>query len=172
MCSHQALKVFPVCSPSSQLCSDQVLKVVPESSPNSQLCSDQVLKVFPASSQSVPSMFPKFSKCSQQVLQIRNCVLIKFPKCSHHVPQVPNVFLMTFPIATFIPYKCSLCRVGPSVNTSMAQLHFSFQNPIFEIWVGNKIHSKIQHLSHLSSENCEINSIKSHSPRAFQQNQE
>jgi hypothetical protein len=112
-------------------------------------CFLSVPNVFPSSSQSVPSRFPKFSivfwssspnsqLCSDQVPQILNCVLIKFPNCSHHVPQVPNVFLTTFPIATFIPYKCSLCRVGPSVNTLRAQLNFSFQTQFLKFGFGTK----------------------------------
>jgi hypothetical protein len=48
---------------------------------------------------------------------------------------------------------------------------FSFQTQFLQfVWISNnKIHSKKQHLPHLSSENCEINFTKFHSPKAFQQ---
>jgi hypothetical protein len=48
---------------------------------------------------------------------------------------------------------------------------FSFQTQFLQIvWISsNKIYSKNQYLPHLSSENCEIKSIKSESPRAFQE---
>jgi len=56
-----------------------------------------------------------------------------------------------------------VCAVGVGVN------------PIFAICLNfqqQKIHSKIKYLPQLNSEDCEINSIKSNSPRAFQQHQE
>ncbi len=52
---------------------------------------------------------------------------------------------------------------------------FFLPNPIFLqfVWIfSSKIHSKNKYLPHFSSENCEINFIKSESPRAFQQHQE
>jgi hypothetical protein len=50
-------------------------------------------------------------------------------------PKFPKRSLPHFLIATFIPYKCSLCRVGPSVNTFEGTTNFSFQTQFFEIWV-------------------------------------
>jgi hypothetical protein len=102
------------------------------------MCFHQVPNVFPVGSPSSQLFLIKFSRCSQKIPQILNCVLIKFSKCSHNVPQVPNVFLMTFPIATFIPYKCSLCCVGPSVNALRAQLNFSFQTQFLKFGFGTK----------------------------------
>jgi hypothetical protein len=55
-----------------------------------------------------------------------------------------------------------LCAVGVSVNPIFAIcLNFHQQNPV-----------KNQYLPQVSYEDCEINSIKSISPRAFQQHQE
>ncbi len=51
---------------------------------------------------------------------------------------------------------------------------FFLPNPIFAICSNFQLQNplKNQCLPHLSSENCEINSIKSNLPRAFQQHQE
>jgi hypothetical protein len=55
-----------------------------------------------------------------------------------------------------------VCGVGVSVNPIFAIcLNFQQQNPL-----------KNQYLPQLNSEDCEINSIKSNSPRALQQHQE
>ncbi len=60
-------------------------------------------------------------------------------------------------------------------NTLKAQLIFSFQTQFLQFWLNfsnNKTHSKKHYLPHHSSENYEINSIKSDLSRAFQQHQE
>jgi hypothetical protein len=83
--------------------------------------------------------------------------------------------------------------VGPSVNKILYFSHFQnwkflnlvmwthwglnwffLPNPIFAIWMNLQQWNsfKNQYLSHLSSENCEINSIKSDLPGTFQQHQE
>ncbi len=84
--------------------------------------------------------------------------------------------------------------VGPSVNTFSVKKHmctilelkiskfsnvnelnwFFLPNPIFAICLNFLQHNplKNQYLPHLSSENCEINSIKSDSSKAFQEHQE
>jgi hypothetical protein len=51
---------------------------------------------------------------------------------------------------------------------------FSFQTQFCNLFEfsANKIHSKNIYLPHLSSENCEINFIKSDSPNTLQQHQE
>jgi len=51
---------------------------------------------------------------------------------------------------------------------------FFLPNPIFVIYLNFHPQNSLknQYLPHLSSEHCEINSIKSDSPRAFQQHQE
>jgi hypothetical protein len=55
-----------------------------------------------------------------------------------------------------------VCAVGVSVNPIFAIcLNFQQQNPL-----------KNQYLPQLNSQDCEINSIKSNSPRAFQKLQE
>ncbi len=58
------------------------------------------------------------------------------------------------------------CAIGPSVNTLKAKLIFSFQNPIFAIYLNFKQQNplKNQSLAHLGSNNCEISSIKPNSP--------
>jgi hypothetical protein len=60
------------------------------------------------------------------------------------------------------------------VNTLKAQPIFPLPNPIFAIQLNFQQQNplKNQYFSHLSSENYEINSIKSDSLRAFQQHQE
>ncbi len=72
-------------------------------------------------------------------------------------------------------YSSVACAVGPSVNKLRTQLIFSFQTQFLQFFFLNfqqQNSLKNEYLSHLSSENCEINSIKSDSPRAFQQHQE
>jgi len=49
------------------------------------------------------------------------------------------------------------------------QTQFFFFGNLFELPATTKTHSKIQYLPHFSFENYEINSIKSDSPRTFQQ---
>jgi hypothetical protein len=83
--------------------------------------------------------------------------------------------------------------VGPSVNKILYFSHFQnwkflnlvmwthwglnwffLPNPIFAIWMNLQQWNsfKNQYLSHLNSENCEINSIKSDLPGTFQKHQE
>jgi hypothetical protein len=59
-----------------------------------------------------------------------------------------------------------------NVNTFRAQL--IVPNPTFAICLNFQQQNSLknEYLQHLSSKNCEINSIKSDSPRAFQQHQE
>jgi len=65
------------------------------------------------------------------------------------------------------------CAVGSSVNTLRAQLNFPSKPKFCNLFGFPGIKSiKNQYLPHLTSENCEINFIKSDSPRAFQQHQE
>jgi hypothetical protein len=66
-----------------------------------------------------------------------------------------------------------VCVLGPSVNTWRAQLDFP-SKPNFTNWVefSTTDSLKNQYLSHLSSENCEMNSVKSDSLRAFQKHRE
>jgi hypothetical protein len=141
-------------------------------------CFLSVPNVFPSSSQSVLSMYPKFSivfrSSSQGVPRKFPKFSIVFWSSSQSVPiMFPKCSSPHFLIATFIPYKCSLCRVGTSVNTFEGTTNFFLPNPIFwNLGLEQNPLKKIQYLPHLSSENCEINSIKSHSPRPFQQNQE
>jgi len=67
-----------------------------------------------------------------------------------------------------------VCVLGPSVNTLRAQLIFP-SKPNFTNWVEFSTTTdplKNQYLLQLSSENCEMNSVKSDSLRAFQKHQE
>ncbi len=74
-------------------------------------------------------------------------------------------------------FSFHICRIeiskSSSVNTLKAQLIFPFK-PIFcNLFEFSEQKSlKNQYLPHLTSENYEIKSIKSDSPRAFQQHQE
>ncbi len=65
------------------------------------------------------------------------------------------------------------CAIGPSVNTLRAQLILP-SKPIFcnlfEFLTTKSTQKSISFTLYL--ENCEINSIKSNSPRAFRQHQE
>jgi hypothetical protein len=67
--------------------------------------------------------------------------------------------------------KFSKCE---RTNTLRAQLIFPSKPNFFAICLNFQQQNSLknQSLPHLSSENCEINSIKSDSPRAFQQHQE
>jgi hypothetical protein len=65
------------------------------------------------------------------------------------------------------------CAIGPSVNTLKAQLIFPSKLnfcKLFEFLTTKSF--KNQYLPQLSSENCEVNSIKFDSSSAFQQHQE
>jgi len=75
-----------------------------------------------------------------------------------------------FLVFTFAELKISK---SSSVNTLKAQLIFPFK-PIFSnlFEFSEQKSLKNQYLPHLTSENYEIKSIKSDSPRAFQQHQE
>jgi len=57
-----------------------------------------------------------------------------------------------------------------NVDTLKAQLLFPSKPIFFAIFLNFQQYNSLknQYLSHLSSENCEINSIKSDSPRGFQ----
>jgi hypothetical protein len=70
-------------------------------------------------------------------------------------------------------YSSVACGIGPSVNTLKAQ-HFFLPSPIFAICLNFQQQNSLknQYLPHLSSENCEINSIKSDSPKASKQHEE
>jgi len=60
------------------------------------------------------------------------------------------------------------------VNTLRAQLIFPSKPSFFAIYLNFQQQNSLknQYLPQLSSENCEINSIKSDSPKAFQKHQE
>jgi hypothetical protein len=79
------------------------------------------------------------------------------------LPQHKNMFSNVF------NYKCSLCHC-PKCAHIEGSTDFSFQTQFLQFFriFSNKIHSKNQYLPHLSSENCEINSIKPETLRAFQ----
>jgi hypothetical protein len=76
------------------------------------------------------------------------------------------------------------CAIGPSVNTFRikktyvntlrAQLIFPSKPSFFAICLNFQQQNSLknQYLPQLSSENCEINSIKFDSPKAFQKHQE
>jgi hypothetical protein len=65
------------------------------------------------------------------------------------------------------------CAVGPSVNTSRAQLIFPFKPNFCNLFEFSTTKSTQKpFFSHLNSNFFEINSIKSDSPRAFQQHQD
>jgi hypothetical protein len=66
------------------------------------------------------------------------------------------------------------CAIGPNVNTLRAQLIFPSKHSFFAICLNFQQQNSLKNqcLPQLSSENCEINSIKSDLPKAFQQHQE
>ncbi len=76
-----------------------------------------------------------------------------------------------YPFVGLITYYCSLC-CWPKCEHIEGLTKFSFQTQFLQfVWISNnKI--KHQYLSQLSFENCEINSIKSNPPRAFQAHKE
>ncbi len=74
----------------------------------------------------------------------------------------------------FIVYVCSLCH-WPKCEKIEGSTDFSFLTQFWQfVWIStnSKNSLKNQCFPHLSSENCEINSIKSYSPRVFQKHQE
>ncbi len=69
------------------------------------------------------------------------------------------------------PIFCNLFEFPAKVWTHLkGSTDFAIQTQFFAICLN--FHQQNWFLPHLSSENCEINSIKSDSPRAFQQHQE
>jgi hypothetical protein len=68
---------------------------------------------------------------------------------------------------------CNLCY-WPKCEKIEGSTDFSFLTQFLQfVWISNnKIHSIFLYFSHLSSENCEINSIKYYSPMVFKKHQQ
>jgi hypothetical protein len=95
----------------------------------------------------------------------------------HSVPLVPSMpWFVRWPQSRreINPYYCSLCH-WPKCEHIQGSIDFSLQTQFFAVCLNFQQQNslKTQYLLHLiSSENCEIKSIKSDSLKAFQQHQE
>jgi hypothetical protein len=85
---------------------------------------------------------------------------------------IGSALLVTFQKTFCSPLVYLCCR--PKCERIEGSTNFSFQTQILQfVWISsNKIHLKINIFHTLALKNCEINSTKSDSLRAFQQHQE